>query len=148
MGEPQARRLLSLAASDTESIEQAMTVIADTGARWQLGYLRARRMLEQRWWSPEFSLTGADYEWAAGELVRARHGDAASVLAGISGTDEGLAAAALRWRHDHEVRSDAATRRVQQLEAAGLLSFGEPRRGVDGALYRAGGVQPGAGPAG
>jgi hypothetical protein len=61
------------------------------------------------------------------------------VLAGISGTDEGLTAAALRWRHDHEVRSDAATRHVQQLEAAGSLSFGEPRRGVDGALYRAGG---------
>jgi hypothetical protein len=139
MGEPQAQRLQFLAASDTESIEQAMTVIADTGARWQLGYLRARRLLEQRWWSPGLSFTGADYEWAAGELARAGRSDAASVLAGISGTDEGLKGAALRWRYDHEVRSDATTRRVQQLEAAGLLSFGEPRRGVDGALYQAGG---------
>lgn len=139
MSEFQAQRLLSLAAADMEAIEQAMTAIADTGTRWQLGYLRARRLLEQRWWSPQLSFTAADYDWAAGELTRAGHGDAASVLAGIAGTDQGLAAAAVRWRYHHEVRSDAATRHAQQVEAAGLLSLGEPRRGVDGALYRAGG---------
>jgi hypothetical protein len=138
MDEQRAQRLLSLAAGDTESIAQAMTVIADAGTRWQLGYLRVRRLLELRWWSPGSAFTGPEYEWAAGELARLGHSDAASVLAGIAGTGEGLRAAAVRWRHDHELRSDAMTRNVRQLEAAGLLRLGKPRRGVDGALYRAG----------
>ena len=139
MDEQRAQRLLSLAAGDTDSIAQAMTVIADAGTRWQLGYLRVRRLLERRWWSPGSAFTGPEYEWAAGELARLGHSDAASVLAGIAGTGEGLRTAAVRWRHDHELRSDAMTRNVRHLEAAGLLRLGQPCRGVDGALYRAGG---------
>jgi hypothetical protein len=131
-----ARRLLTISADGDEVLAQAARIARDGGGD-QLAHLRARRFPEAGW--PGERPPAADYELAGTLLERAGRTAHAHLLTGIAGTERGLEPARLRWRSRYDGMAYEGTARVLDLERREMLTLGAAHRGVDGAIYQAGG---------
>jgi hypothetical protein len=137
-----ALRLARMVIDGDELISQARGIISlDSGGRAAL--LRARRLIESGWPDRDRVPSARDFSLAAQMLADGGRAGQARMLAAMARTQQWLDMAGFSWDQRYAALAGHASVRVLRQVTSGVFDLGPEHRGVDGAVYQAGGYSGG-----